>query len=80
MIPHAKAAKASLDGSAVALRLRGGVLLRAVLERGLCLPRHGTHGLNEASGVANVVGPTIPDSCDMLPALLLIKPALLSYR
>jgi hypothetical protein len=26
------------------------------------------------------VGPTIPDSRDVLPAMLMIKPALLSYR
>jgi hypothetical protein len=51
---HAKAAKVFLDGSAVALRLRCGLLRRAVLERGLCLPRHGTHGLDEASGALPV--------------------------
>jgi hypothetical protein len=39
---------------AVALLLRADVLRRAVLERGLCLPRHGTHGLNEASGALPV--------------------------
>ena len=40
------------DGSP--LRLRGGFLRRAVLERSPCLPSHGKHGLNEVSGALPV--------------------------
>jgi hypothetical protein len=38
-----------------------------------CLPYHGTHGLNEASGA-------FPDSVASVTATMLIKPVLLSYR
>ena len=75
--PHAKAAKVSLNGSP--LRLRGGVLRRAVSNVAV-LPCHGTHGLNEMLVGCRCVGPTIPIALDVSPAMMLIKPALLSYR
>ena len=63
----------------VPLRLRGGALRRAVLERGAssCLD-----ALPQLGGgcVASVSGQQIPDLHDVLLALMLIKPALLSYR
>ena len=78
-LEHAKAAGVNRR-LAVALLLRGGVLRRAVLERGLCLPRHGTHGLNEASGALPVCRANDPRwMVDILPAMMLIKPALLTY-
>jgi len=61
----------------VPLRLRGGALRRAVLERGAssCLD-----ALPHLGGgcVASVSGQQIPDLHDVLLALMLIKPALLS--
>jgi hypothetical protein len=63
----------------VPLRLRRGALRRAVLERGAssCLD-----ALPQLGGgcVASVSGQQIPDLHDVLLALMLIKPALLSYR
>jgi hypothetical protein len=61
--PHAKAAKVSLDGSAVALRLRGGVLRRAVLEERsrAYLPEEARPSMRRPVR-CQCVGSTIPDS------------------
>ena len=65
---------------AVALRLRGGLLRRAVLERSRACLAIGRTASMRRPVRCQCVGPTIPDSKDVSPAMMPIKPASLSYR
>jgi hypothetical protein len=51
-----------------------------MLERSLYLLATGRTAFKEALVRCQLVGPTIPDACNLSPPTILIKPALLSYQ
>ena len=60
--------------------LPGGVLRRAALDRGLCSLLAMGRTASKALCALPVCRANDPDNEDALPAMVLIKPALLSYR
>jgi hypothetical protein len=74
---YAKAAKVALDGSCRCVALASGLLRRAVLERSPSLLATGRKA-NDALPVCR--GQRVPMQGMLSPAMMLIKPAMLSYQ